>query len=116
MRPDIRRRQTRLRKIRSETLPTVASSDPNEVLSDEIKTSVILFFSTLDEKQRRLYAGSESVKIGHGGDRKISDLLGIDVHTVAKGRRELPAGDMGSGKKSRAPGGGRKKAKKKHRR
>lgn len=57
--------------------------------SNELKAAIILFFSLLDEKQRRLYAGLESVKIGHGGDKKIADLLGLDVHTVARGRTEL---------------------------
>jgi hypothetical protein len=41
------------------------------------------------KKQRRLYAGLESHKLGHSGDCKISELLGVDVHTVSRGRREL---------------------------
>jgi hypothetical protein len=57
--------------------------------SHELKAAIILFFSLLDEKQRRLYAGLESFKIGHGGDKRIADLLGLDVRTVAKGRVEL---------------------------
>ena len=43
----------------------------------------------LDEKQRRIYAGLESLKIGYGGDRQIADLFGIDPHTVAKERSQL---------------------------
>ncbi len=58
-------------------------------LSDKIKKSIWLFFSILNEKQRRLFAGLESLKIGHGGDKKVSLLFGIDPHTVAKGRSEL---------------------------
>ena len=46
------------------------------------------------EKQRRLYAGLESFKLGHGGDRRIAEFLGLDVHTVARGRRELFRGDV----------------------
>ncbi len=34
---------------------------------DEVKAAMILFFSLLDEKQRRLYAGLESVRLGYGG-------------------------------------------------
>lgn len=61
----------------------------NEVIPDELKAAIILFFCVLNEKQKRLYAGVESMKLGHGGDRKIAELLGISVHTVAKGRTEL---------------------------
>lgn len=69
---------------------------------------MILFFSLLDEKQRRLYAGLEAVRLGYGGDRRVAELLGLDSHTVAKGRRELLSGEVdrvrvrrrGSGRKS----------------
>ena len=54
-----------------------------EALSHELKAAIILFFSLLDEQQRRLYAGLEAHKMGLGGDRKIAELLGLDVHTVA---------------------------------
>jgi len=77
-------------------------------LSQELNAAIILFSSLLDEKQRRLYAGLESFKIGHGGDRKLAEFLGLDVHTVARGRRELFSGDVqlegvrnkGSGRKT----------------
>ena len=55
----------------------------SEFLFSEGKTLVELFVSLLDEKQRRLYAGLESIKLGHGGDKKIARLFGLDVHTVA---------------------------------
>ena len=65
-----------------------------EKLTDEAKAAVLLFFSTLNEHQRRLYAGMESVRLGHGGDRWIAQLTGLDVHTVSRGRRELLAQDL----------------------
>ncbi|MBI2190633.1 MAG: hypothetical protein HYU36_01450 [Planctomycetes bacterium] len=83
-----------------------------EVLTHELKAAIILFFSLLDEKQRRLYAGLEAQKIGHGGDRKIADLLGLDVGTVAKGRRELFGGEI-ERERIRKEGGGRKSLEKK---
>ena len=85
-----------------------------EALSHELAAAIILFFSLLDERQRRLYAGLESQKFGHGGDRKIADLLGLDVHTVARGRRELFGGEVDPDR-VRRPGGGRKSVKKKRR-
>jgi hypothetical protein len=60
----------------------------------------------LNERQRRLYAGLESLKLGHGGDAHIASLLGMDAHTVARGRQELISGDL-SRDKVRAEGGGR---------
>ena len=81
-------------------------------LSHELSAAIILFFSLLDERQRRLYAGLESQKFGHGGDRKIADLLGLDAHTVAKGRRELFSGEVDR-EHIRHQGGGRKRAEKK---
>ena len=83
-----------------------------EVLPAEVKAAVILFFSMLDEKQRRLYAGLEAAKLGHGGDRRIADFLGFDAHTVAKGRRELFEGSVNRNH-VRAKGGGRKRVEKK---
>jgi hypothetical protein len=86
-----------------------------EVLPDEMKAAIILFFSMLDEQQRRLYAGLEAAKLGHGGDRMISELLALDAHTVAKGRRELFENSVDRGR-IRKEGGGRKTVEKKPRR
>lgn len=80
--------------------------------SHELKAAIILFFSLLDEKQRRLYAGLESFKIGHGGDKRIADLLGLDVHTVAKGRFELFTDNVEI-ERTRKKGSGRKPVEKK---
>ena len=86
----------------------MAESPP---IGDDVKAGLVLFYSLLDEKQRRLYAGLESLRRGHGGDRKIADLLGLDPDTVARGRRELLSGEMESGR-VRLAGGGRKTVKK----
>jgi hypothetical protein len=84
------------------------------VVPDELKAAIILFYSLLDEGQRRLYAGLESLKLGHGGDRRIAELLGLDPGTVARGRRELLSQDVERERVRRA-GGGRKPAEKKRR-
>lgn len=60
-----------------------------DVLLNEIKAAIILLYSMLDEKQRRLYAGLESLRVGHGGDRQVARLLALNEKTVAKGRKEL---------------------------
>jgi hypothetical protein len=53
-----------------------------------------LFFSTLNEKQRRWFAGLESLKLGYGGDKIVSNITGLDVKTVAKGRNEMIANEI----------------------
>jgi hypothetical protein len=79
---------------------------------DQRRAALILFYSLLDEQQRRLYAGLESMKQGHGGDRKLAELLGLDEETVARGRRQLLQGQIQPGR-IRRPGGGRPRAEKK---
>jgi len=86
--------------------------EKQQVITDELKAALIIFFSTLNEKQRRLYAGLESLKEGHGGDRLIAELLGLDQRTVAKGRKELMSGNVDVDI-NRKKGGGRQQVKKK---
>lgn len=76
--PKIRRKQILFRQDLESEVDT--SSD---------RTATILFLSLLDEKQRRLYAGLESLKLGYGGNKKVASYLGVDVHTVAEGKREF---------------------------
>jgi len=67
-----------------------------------------VFLSRLDEQQRRWYVALESQKIGRGGDVLLSQITGIDVETIRRGRRELEE-DLAhaSPERQRAPGGGR---------
>src|SRR5580658_328750 len=74
-----------------EVVPTVADASVLEVSQEELKASMLLFYSLLDEQQRRLYAGLESLKLGGGGDRQLADFLDLDPHTVARGRQQLLA-------------------------
>ena len=60
----------------------------------------------------RLYAGLESLKLGYGGDQRIAEFIGMDPHTVAKGRRELLEQDLAIDRIRKA-GGGRKPVEKK---
>jgi len=92
-----------------ETASTFASTPPGNV-SDELRAAIVLFGSLLDEQQRRLYAGLESLQLG--SDSQIAEFLGLDPHTVAKGRRQLLAQDV-EADRVRALGGGRKPVEKK---
>lgn len=80
--------------------------------ADELPAAVALFYSLLDEQQRRLYAGLESLQHGHGGDRRMAELLGLDVASVARGRHELLTGEV-LRHRVRREGGGRKPVEKK---
>jgi hypothetical protein len=90
-----------------EALPTVPDASVPAVSEEELKASILLFYSLLDEQQRRLYAGLESLKLGRGGDRELADFLDLDPHTVARGRRQLLAQDV-EVDRVRRTGGGRK--------
>ena len=107
--PAVKERQFLLRQ-KIESIPSEGLS--LDALNHELKAGIILFFSILDERQRRLYAGLEAFKFGHGGDSRIADLLGLDVHTVAKGRQELFSRDFET-RRVRKKGGGRKPVEKK---
>ena len=55
----------------------------------EIHRLMNLLLSRLDEDHRRWYVALESLKIGHGGDRWLSLITGMNVETIRRGRREL---------------------------
>ena len=108
----IREQQIASRRV-WEAQPSVSKSiAAQDVLPDELKAAIILFFSLLDERERRVYAGLESLKLGYGGDRQMAEILGLDVSTVARGRRELLEHDVNV-ERVRKAGAGRKAVEKK---
>ena len=102
----MRQQQWRARQTLLEQAAAASSQD----VSDELRAAIVLFASLLDERQRRLYAGLQSLQLG--GDRKIAGLLHLDPHTVAKERRQLLAQDVVTDR-VRTVGGGRKPVEKK---
>lgn len=48
-----------------------------------------LLVGRLDENQRRWFVAAEALRIGHGGDRLLSQVTGMNVETIRRGRREL---------------------------
>ena len=73
-----------------------------------------VFLSRLDEQQRRWYVALESNRIGHGGDTRLSQITGMDVETIRRGRREIDD-DLKSRptNRVRVEGGGRPSVEKK---
>ena len=84
------------------------SADVTEALA--AKFAVML--PHLDERQRRLYLGSEARALGHGGIAAVARAAGAAELTVSAGVAELEAGAEPLGRARRA-GGGRKKAEEK---
>jgi hypothetical protein len=113
--PAVRQAQLRVRQGWDAQPGALSVGVGVRAVPDELKAAIILFFSVLDEQQRRLYAGLESLTLGHGGDRTIADLLGLDPGTVAKGRQQLLSRDVKMDR-VRKPGGGRRPLEKKRRR
>lgn len=113
LQPAEKRRQLLLREAQEEEL--LLGGRAGGTLPEELKAAIVVFYSILDERQRRLYAALESLKLGHGGDRKIAGLLDLDVGTVAQGRRELLRREV-EVDRIRREGSGRKPLEKKRRR
>jgi hypothetical protein len=109
--PTVQRRQLLARRT-VEFLPTVVDASVLEVSPEEVKAAILLFYSLLDEQQRRLYAGLGSLQLGRGGDRQLADFLDLDPHTVARGRQQLLAQDV-EVDRVRQAGAGRKRVEKK---
>jgi hypothetical protein len=110
--PKIRKHQLRLRRGFEEQWEWIGQPSSDGLEPDELRAAILLFYSLLDEQQRRLYAGLEAFKWGHGGDRKMARLLGLDAATVARGRQQLLRGEVLSDR-IRKPGAGRPRVEKK---
>jgi len=108
--PRQRRRQVVSRESREE----VGGRGHTALALEESKAAIVLFLGLLDERQRRMFAGLESMRLGRGGDRRVADITGLDVHTIARGRRELLGGEA-QAERIRRPGGGRTATEKKRR-
>lgn len=54
-----------------------------------IEAQMQRYYQSLSEKDRRRYAGIEAAKLGYGGIKYISQLLGCDYGAIKYGMREL---------------------------
>lgn len=67
----IKRQQELIRKDSIQKFESIDLSPT--ILMNELKAALIIFFSLLDEKQRRMFSGLESLRIGYGGDKHIAE-------------------------------------------
>lgn len=108
-----RRHQLITRKLPAEQTQAFALGRDPSTESNEAKAALVLFVSLLDERQRRLFGGLESLRLGWGGDREVAEAIGLDPHTIARGRRDLLQHDV-EVDRLRRPGAGRPPIEKKH--
>lgn len=94
--------------------PCPACQAAGDSPTKQMHTHINFLVSTLDERQRRLFVGLESLRVGRGGDRQLAQITGLYVDTIAAGRREILAAQ--STARIRQPGAGRPPAEKKTRR
>ncbi len=71
-------------------------------------------YNRLSEKNRRLYAGIEALKLPYGGVSYIARLFGCSRDTVLRGIKELKEEETVEQNRDRQPGGGRKPVLEKH--
>lgn len=74
-----------------------------------IEEEIRKFYNMLNEKNQRLFAAVEAIKIGHGGISYIAKIVGCTRKTVARGIRELLASTVADppDNRIRQVGGGR---------
>jgi hypothetical protein len=65
------------------TLPMLAK------YPDDVEQAMRFTFNSLNERQRRLYAATEAVKLGRGGVTYLSRLFDCDRNTIYRGLEEL---------------------------
>jgi hypothetical protein len=110
---EFRRSKDQIRARRTaQAIPLVADATALAVSPEELKAAILVFYSLLDEQQRRLFAGLESIKLGRGGDAILAAFLALDPHTVARGRQQLLDHEVATGR-TRRVGGGRPPVEKK---
>ena len=82
----------------------------------ELHHQMLVLLSRLDENQRRWFVALEAKRSGHGGDRLLSQITGLDEKTIRRGREELDAALTDNPPdRIRRPGGGRPLVEKKTR-
>jgi hypothetical protein len=56
---------------------------------EDVERQMRELYSSLNEKDRRRFAAVEAAKLGYGGAVYIAGLLGCDVKTIRRGKRDL---------------------------
>ena len=62
---------------------------PDDHPEKEQHHRMTVFFSRLDEQQKRWYAALEAERLGHGGQKLVSQITGLSIPTIQRGRKEM---------------------------
>lgn len=54
-----------------------------------VEQAMQLTYSSLNERQRRLFAATEALKLGHGSIKYLAQLLGCHRKTIQRGLKDL---------------------------
>jgi len=90
------------------------SSQRNETTA-KIRRRYLVVKESLTERSRRLFVAGEALAAGHGGSKAAAHATGMALSAIGRGIAEVKAIEGGTlaplpPKRSRRPGGGRKKA------
>lgn len=59
----------------------------------DVEQAMLVTYASLNERQRRLYAATEALKLGHGGIGFVARLFDCHRKTVQRGLAELRIGE-----------------------
>jgi hypothetical protein len=74
-----------------------------------LRTKYALLKPALNERARRLWAATEAMVLGHGGIATVVQATGISRSTISRGLKELKGSTAVEPRRTRRPGGGRKR-------
>lgn len=90
------------------------SLEKRQALIFQVKQRHQVMCAHLSEREKRIWAASEAITIGRGGDTIVSEATGISRVTISKGKKEVKGEVVISSGRIREAGGGRKRLIKKH--
>lgn len=90
------------------------STEKRQELISQVMQRHQVMCAHLSEREKRIWAASEAITIGRGGDTVVSEATGISRVTISRGKAEVKDGNMGSPSRIRKTGGGRKRLIKKY--
>jgi hypothetical protein len=90
------------------------SLEKRQALIFQVKQRHQVMCAHLSEREKRIWAASEAITIGRGGDTIVSEATGISRVTISKGKKEVKGEVVISPGRIREAGGGRKRLIKKH--
>lgn len=83
-------------------------SEKHQSLILQVKQRYQLICTHLSEKEMRIWAASEAITIGYGGDTIVSEATGMSRVTISKGKKEAKGEIIIRPDRIRKLGGGRK--------